>query len=109
MGLTRVVEFDWYGGQRQNKGMVFSNTIFEDFRIKKSRVNFDCCVCGKKKNKGNRYIGHTYEKVCLDCMIEWLEKTKMTFLEFINTINKDLNEIKLKKDKWLEEQFVNNI
>lgn len=83
----------------------FRNGLF----FHKARVSFECHGCGKNKPKRTRYLCNNYNKICSDCALEWIKKSKETMQEIIGMFEDRKVELFENKDKWRKEQILGAI
>ena len=85
------------------KGVKLTKTGFKNFDITKHRRGWrnECSLCGKKCYQA---LGNQYEKICLDCADEWLEKSADEFNFIINRIQERREFIKNNKDNIMDKE-----
>jgi len=90
-------------------GMTPCRSFFTHMKIKKSRRAFRCISCSKEKPKGTRYVGDNWNRVCLSCMSDWMNKSKKSFDTMKDTIIKQEKLLKQNKKMWEKEEIISNL
>jgi hypothetical protein len=91
------------------KGLCYKKSFLRMTKIRKARDTFTCRCCDKQRSGGTRYIGATYDKVCLFCVDEWLENSSNT-LKDMQSIIKNLNKnVKKHNELWRKEAIAGSI
>ncbi len=90
-------------------GLIPKNEFYRQMKIQKSQVGFTCILCRKNRVKGTRYIGGVYDKICYNCVFEWINNSNKTLSEIRGIMEKMKEEIKENKEKWDKEVIVNSL
>ncbi len=86
-------------------------TFLNKLKFKRAIKSFKCGICRKEKPKYTRYIGgnYSYERVCCDCSIEWVENSLKELEKMKKIILKNKSDFELNKDKWKKEMIIGSL
>ena len=90
-------------------GLQITESFRKGLKFIKARISFNCCVCDTKKPKNTRYLGCQWEKVCVDCVMEWIDGSEDTINEIKQMLYERKEELSVNKDKWKKEQILGAI
>ncbi len=91
---------------RREIGLKPTATLYKGLVFHKASLSFECNHCREKKPKNTRYLCGDYEKICVDCAVEWIEVSIKTFNELIDTLNQSKDQLLNNTDKWKKEQIL---
>lgn len=75
-------------------------TFWNGIAFKKSNKEFRCGACDKYYEKGTRYLGDNWERVCMFCAEEWISNSIKCLDELKDKILSLKPELKENYDKW---------
>lgn len=84
-------------------------TDFNMLKVVKIRQQRTCFACKKTLNSGTRCYGKDYVKLCLSCGYEFHKKAIKEMKEITKRFQKDLKLVEKNKQKWEEENALNNL
>ncbi len=90
-------------------GLTPKNEFYKQMKIQKSRLDFTCILCRKNRVKGTRYVGGVYDKICYNCISEWIKKSNETLIGIQKIMENIEKEVEGNKQKWDKEVLVNSL
>lgn len=96
---------DWYKDKLQI-GLHLTDTFEKALNFHKARLPFKCGCCDKNKPKRSRYLGREWDKICIDCAVDWINESQKTFNETIKVLEERKVELAENIDKWKKEMIL---
>ncbi len=107
------INWRWDGGKSRRQvvsvGLKITKEFRKGLRFCKAKKSFLCHSCQEKKPKGIRFVGGAWEKICIDCVEEWVDESKKTMEEITERLDGIKVELSENKDRWRKEQILGAI
>jgi len=98
-----------WGRKKVLMGLQMTEAFKKGLNFHKARVSFGCWGCDTNKPKRTRYLSNSYNKICIDCAMEWLKESEKTMQRIATMLYERKIELSENKDKWRKEQILGAI
>lgn len=90
----------------RSAGLHLTEAFRKGLSFHKARISFNCRSCEEQRPKNTRYLGGEWEKICVDCVMEWIKESEKTMKEITQMLYERKFELSENKEKWRKEQIL---
>jgi len=86
--------------------LVATPKFLKNLSFTRAREPFRCAICDKNKPKYTRALGDNWNRICIDCANEWIEKSIQHLKEIQDILKGSKKELKLNEKEWRREMLL---